>query len=203
MKDRDAVKAAALHQDSQRTGLGLRTFEAVLASESPIYDHPKSGTLRRAWPWQTTPPEMHKPDLARVAHHEAGHAVLLEWIGLDGMTATASPTSGLCNMPPGCLDNLPDPPPDSDGRLTATAASIFHGGIAAELIYLGTKWIGPIHYPKQVDYQRADAMLAPQFGRHASGAHAFAQRVALHVLADRWQRVRHIAGVLTERGVWP
>lgn len=178
----------------------MKILEAGLASESP---YPLPGTLRRCMGWQSVPTELHRPDLARVAHHEAGHAVLLEWLGLTGVTATATATKGLCTMPPGSLENLPDPPPDHDGRLAATAASIFHGGIVAELIYLGIPWRGPIYCPKQVDYQRADDMLCERFGRHSSAGHGYAQQVAMHILASRWDRVQHIAGVLVERGVWP
>lgn len=170
------------------------------ASGSPI-PYPHARTLRRAWPWQGIPPEMHRPDLVRVAHHEAGHVVLLEWIGLDGATASATPTSGLCFMP-ALPANCPDPGEDATGELAATAASIFHAGAMAELIHLGIKWTGPLFYPAQVDYQRADEMMLKRFGRHCSGAHGFAQCVALHVLAERWQRVREIANALVLRGVW-
>ena len=170
------------------------------ASGSPIY-YPHASTLRRAWQWQYAPPELHGPDLARVAHHEAGHVVLLEWIGLTGATATATPSNGWCIMPP-VPANCPDPGDDVTGELAATAASIFHAGAMAELLYLGIKWTGPLHYPKQVDFQRDDDMLLQRFGRLSSAGHGFAQRVALHVLAERWPRVREIADALVLRGVW-
>lgn len=144
---------------------------------------------------------MHQPDLIRVAHHEAGHVVLLEWIGLDGATASATPTSGLCLMPELPAD-CPEPGDDPTGELSATAASVFHAGAMAELIHLDIKWTGPLFYPQQVDYQRADEMLLKRFGRHSSAGHGFAQRVAMSVLAGRWQRVREIADALVLRGVW-
>ena len=39
-------------------------------------------------------------------------------------------------------------------------------------------------------------MLRPGFGCHASGAHAYAQQVALHVLQLRWADVEAIAAEL-------
>lgn len=97
---------------------------------------------------------------------------------------------------------LAEPPPDESGILAATAASVFHAGVAAELILAGVPWGGPIRYPHATDYQRADEMLQPVFGRHASGAHAYAQRVALCVLEARWGEVEAIAGELVRTGRW-
>ena len=171
------------------------------ASGSP-FPYPHARTLRRAWGWQSPLAEMHRPDLVRVAHHEAGHVVLLEWVGLDGATASATSTSGLCLMPALPADR-PDPGEDATGELAATAASIYHAGAMAELIYLGVKRTGPLFYPAQVDYQRAEAMLLPRFGSHSSAGHGFAQRVALHVLASQWPRVQKIARCLVKTGKWP
>jgi hypothetical protein len=144
---------------------------------------------------------MHRPDLARVAHHEAGHVVLLEWIGLTGATASATPSSGLCVMP-ALPASCPESGEDATGELAATAASIYHAGTMAELIHLGIMWTGPVFYPAQPDHQRAEAMLLPRFGRHSSAGHGFAQRVALHVLASRWVRVQEVAECLVKTGKW-
>ena len=185
--------------------LGQRTATDAPASfgaaSGSLIPYPHARTLRRAWHWQGTPAAMHGPDLVRVAYHEAGHVVLLEWIGLDGATASATPTSGLCFMPP-LPANCPDPGDDATGELAATAASIYHAGAMAELIHLGIKWTGPLFYPAQVDHQRAEAMLLQRFGRLSSAGHGFAQRVALHVLTERWPRVRQIADALVLRGIW-
>lgn len=164
-------------------------------------DYPRASTLRHCAPWTYPSGALLGPSLERVAHHEAGHVVLLEWLGVDGVVATATPTSGRCSFPLK-VDQLQEPGPDESGELCATAASSFHAGMAAELLFLGIPWAGPMFYPSQADYLHADDLLAPKFGRHASGAHAFAQRVALHVLSHRWERVREVANRLVLDGRW-
>jgi len=169
----------------------------------PVTQHefPIASGLRRCRGWQFVPPAMLCPSILRVSHHEAGHAVLLEWVGLDVCEATAEPSKGLCTFKP---PKIPDGHfgKDESGQLCATAAAVFHAGVIAELLCEGRSWKGPIFYPQQKDYQDADDMLCRSFGRHASGAHAFAQQVALHVLSARWDRVRQIADHLVENGRW-
>jgi hypothetical protein len=166
-----------------------------------IAPYPNLYSLKRCWPWQSAPSTV--PDLARIAHHEGGHIVMFEWLGLTtGLSATASPASGLAyhGVTPGVYHAGP---PDETGELTAMAASAYHGGLMAELILAGIDWRCPIHYPHESDYQRANDMLRDSFGNHSSAGHAFAQRVALHVLGSRWARVQEIADVLMRRGAWP
>lgn len=78
---------------------------------------------------------------------------------------------------------------------------MFHAGTAAELIQSGVPWSGPI-YRQHDDHHRAEALLCEVFGAHSSGAHAYAQRVALCVLAARWGAVEAIAGELMRAGEW-
>ncbi len=177
---------------------GLRTLKAGVVSKSP-FPYPAASSLRRAQQWQEPP--YSGPSLERVSYHEAGHIILFGWIGLDDIKATASPTSGRAFFPE-VFPPMKDTPPDQTGELAATAAAVFHAGIMAELLHCGHGWQGPIHYAMQTDYQAADDMLAPSFGRHASGAHSFAQRVALHVLSGRWQRVQEVAEHLIKNGRW-
>lgn len=178
------------------------TADAPLRSgcgESVTYSYPAPASLRRCWEWQDAPAQT--ADIARIAHHEAGHAVIGEWLGLPGIRATAEPTKGLMTH---SLDipGLSEPGPDESGVLAATAASLFHAGIAAEHIWLGLPWAGPILYPRQVDFQTAEAMLKPRFGTMSSAGHGYAQRVALAVLASRWERAQGIAAHLIQRGEW-
>lgn len=161
---------------------------------------PGSNTLRHASDWQVPP--RGGPCLVRLAHHEAGHIVLMELMGLTGLKAEATPTSGLAHWPQGVFDSMPDPEPDPSGIFAATAAAVFHAGLIAELLHKGVPWKGPIFYPEQSDYIRADDMLRGVFGRHASGAHAFAQKTALNVLIARWTRVQEVASHLVKHGVW-
>lgn len=170
------------------------------------HPYPAHATLRRAQPWQTRP---NLPDaLRQAAVHEAGHIVLMQWVGLLPPEATIAATddgrvTGEAHWPaPETFAQLPDPGPDESGVLAATAAAVFHAGIVAELIESGAPWAGPIHYADATDYQRADEMLRPAFGRHASGAHAYSQQVALHVLLAQWADVEAVAGELLRTGRW-
>ena len=67
---------------------------------------------------------------------------------------------------------------------------------------MGEPWAGPVFYPRQKDYVDAEQMLKPRFAGHSSGAHAFAQQVALHVLSGRWQRLCEVAEALMLNGTW-
>lgn len=166
-----------------------------------LYPYPTAASLRRAWAWQPQAPELKGPSLPRVAHHEAGHVVLMEFFGLIGVSAEASPISGRAFFPD-MWHELPEPCPDPSGELAATAAAVFHAGLAAELIFSGVVWCGPVLRLDAVDHQRAEGLLHESFGCHSSGGHAYAQRLALHVLQSRWGRVMEIAGELIERGTW-
>lgn len=161
---------------------------------------PSTSTLRRSCAWQTY--RRRGAHVERLAHHEAGHIALMEWLGLTGLKAEVSSTSGLAHWPPGVFESLPPPEPDPTGIWRATAASVYHAGVMAEMLHEGAAWSGPIWYADQTDYLRADDMLFATFGRHASGAHAFAQKVALNVLADRWDRVQEVAAHLVVHGAW-
>jgi hypothetical protein len=142
-------------------------------------------------------------NLVSIAHHEAGHIVALEWIGLSAtLSATATAKGGEARH--GILTGTyPAGPPEETGEITAAAASMFHAGLMAEMILASNVWTGPIHYPDESDYQRANDMLREAFGHCSSAGHAYAQRTALHVLSSRWARVQEVADVLVKRGAWP
>ncbi len=171
----------------------------------PPHPYPSTATLRRVQPWQTRPK---LPDpMRQAAVHEAGHIVLMQWVGLSPPKASIAAHDGLvsgeAHWPAReTFAQLPDPSPDESGVLAATAAAVFHAGVMAEVLESGTPWIGPIHYAYATDYQRADEMLRPTFGCHASGGHAYAQQVALHVLQVRWAVVETVAGELLRSGCW-
>lgn len=165
-----------------------------------IIPAPTSHSIKRCWPWQSQPGIVR--DLVSLSHHEAGHIVLFEWFGLSaGLRATVTPTGGLAYH--GILPGVyPAGPPDESGEIVAAGASAFHAGLMAELIVAGIVWSGPIHYPHESDFQRANDMLRESFGNCSSAGHAFAQRTALHVLTTRWARVKEISDVLVRRGEW-
>ena len=54
--------------------------------------------------------------------------------------------------------------------------------------------------PRQTDHQMSEMMLAPIFGHNTSCGHAYAQRMALHVLSHRWERVCEVAQGLMRHG---
>lgn len=155
--------------------------------------------LRRVLSWTSLPER--RPGIARMAHHEAGHVVYLEWLGIFGTSATATPTSGLTHLPEIQNPQRPEPE-DASGEITAQAAAAFHAGLMAEMLYARDKWTAPIRYPAHDDFCRADDLLSTKFGRHSSAAHAYSQCFALRILASRWERVRQIAGQLILSGTW-
>lgn len=176
-----------------------------LPHSMPPHPYPCTATLRRVQPWQARPK---LPDpMRQAAVHEAGHIVLMQWVGLSPPEASIAAhddrVSGEAHWPAReTFAQLPDPSPDESGVLAATAAAVFHAGVMAEVLESGTHWTGPIHYAYATDYQRADEMLRPAFGCHASGGHAYAQQVALHVLQTRWADVEAVAGELLRSGRW-
>lgn len=166
-----------------------------------IIPAPNPRSLKRCWPWQFRPAMVR--NLVSIAHHEAGHIVALEWVGL-GPTLSAWATSkqgaAYHGIKPG---TYADGPPDESGEITAAGASMFHAGLMAELLLAGLAWTGPIYYPRESDYQRANDMLREAFGHCSSAGHAYAQRTALHIVSSRWPRVMEIARDLIECGEWP
>lgn len=172
----------------------------TLAGDLPKFPTPSS--LRRTWPWQPH----HRPAqcLRTVAIHEAGHHVIAEWLGLEVTSTTATATHGLTNWTADFSAAAATLPPDLDDQrvLVGTAVSLLHAGVVAERLAAGLPLDGAIYYPDQVDFQMAETMLKPTFGAMSSAAHGYAQRVAVHVLHGRWDRVREVAQVLIERGEW-
>lgn len=163
---------------------------------------PHTDTMRKSWSWQMM--TRRGPWKQRLAAHEAGHIVVMEMLlGLNaGLKAEISAAGGVAHWPENTFKSIGEPEPDPSGVWAATAASVFHAGAIAELLHEGATWRGPIFYPEQSDYTCSNEMLRPVFGNHASGAHAFAQKVALNVLTDRWDRVQEIAAHLVEHGQW-
>lgn len=182
-----------------------RSDPATYPPSMPPHPYPCTATLRRVQPWQARPK---LPDpMRQAAVHEAGHIVLMQWVGLSPPEASIAAhdgrVSGEAHWPAlETFAQLPDPSPDESGVLAATAAAVFHAGVMAEVLESGTPWIGPIHYAYATDYQRANEMLRPAFGCHASGGHAYAQQVALHVLRSRRAEVEAVAGELLRSGRW-
>ncbi len=165
---------------------------------------PSPRTLRYVAPWIGRPVFFDRRRQAAV--HEAGHVVVMRWVGLPSagasITSTSEGTTGEAAWPEKrFFAELPDAPDDDDGRLAASAASVFHAGVVAELIDDGGKLTGPITYCG-TDYTRADEMLRERFGHHASGAHYYSQRVAECVLRERWAEVEAIASQLLSTGRW-
>jgi len=171
------------------------------ASDEPIHHIPElPRNIRRVFLWAGLP--CREPGITRMAHHEAGHIVFLEWLGITGASATATPTNGLTHLPE--IKRTPEKaePEDATGEITAQAAAMFHAGLMAELLYAGVKWIAPIRYPEHDDYCRADDLLSTRFGRNSSGAHAYSQCFALRILGARWDRVAAVARTIEHSGAW-
>lgn len=108
-------------------------------SKSINFYLPSTNTLRRARTWQTV--TRRGPWKPRLAHHEAAHVVMMEWLGLStGLKAEIGHACGATHWPPGTFDSLAEPQPDPSGIWAATAASVYHAGLIAELLHSGTPW---------------------------------------------------------------
>jgi hypothetical protein len=162
---------------------------------------PLESDLRRVWPLAEVPKELVGPSLERIAHHEAGHIVMMEWLGVLPAEATATESTGAARFDPEQFDQ-DEHPTDYDRPLAAAqAASMFHAGIVAELIHAGLPWRGVTIRMQSQDWRHAHRILAPHFGHGLSG-HGFSQRTALAVLTHRWARVQEIANQITTSGRW-
>ena len=162
---------------------------------------PPPADLRRIHALVETPPELRGPSLARTAHHEAGHVVLMEWCGLTPTGASATEREGLARWDLSEIEADDDQVAYDRPLAAAQAAAVMHAGIVAELIHAGLPWTGVLYRPRSQDWKLACLLLAPHFGAGLAG-HGFAQRVALGVLTHHWPRVQEIAAELIERGTW-
>ncbi|TYC62091.1 hypothetical protein ETQ85_00595 [Zoogloea oleivorans] len=164
------------------------------------YPFPRDDEVRRVWPFALVPEEIKTSSLALTAYHEAGHVVLLEWVGFDVKQAVAAKGEGAT------LFDRPSERATAVGIVSpneahhAGAAALAHAGICAELIYAGAPWQG-VTKRNDSDWQLAHDMLFPIFGGSSAG-HGYAQRVALSVLTQNWGRVVQIAGELMKSGSW-
>lgn len=168
------------------------------------YPHPPYTDLRSLWPLADLPAEIRGSDLARIAHHEAGHAVVLDWAGIATAGSTVTERGGVINIDLARVnsDAATDTNQDYDHTLAAAhLAACWHAGIVAELLYTGQPWRGITVRMNSADWSTARLILAPHFGTGLAG-HGFAQRTALAVLSERWGRVEEIAAELIERGTW-
>jgi len=162
---------------------------------------PPVADLRRIHPIVEIPPAMRGPSLERTAHHEAGHVLLMEWLGLTPTGASATAGSGLAQW------ELPEIDPDDDQGsydrplAAAQAAAVMHAGVVGELIHANLPWTGVLYRPRSQDFKLAAQLLAPHFGAGLAG-HGFSQRTAYAVLTHHWPRVQQIAARLIECGTW-
>ena len=166
---------------------------------------PNAADLRRVWPFHEAPRVTAKtPDVARiVAHHEAAHVIVAQWCGLDVREAESSDQGGFMQL---ALDQPlddQDAPPPAEGRPLAACmlAAMCHAGVIAELLLAGRPLKGVTARMGSQDWENACRALSLHFAPGLAG-HGYAQRIALHVLSDRWDRVQQLADHLLECGNW-
>lgn len=166
-----------------------------------IHRAPDPSDLRRVWAWQPCPWGGGPADMQAIAWHEAGHAVYAHWIGIGMRRVELREGGGNCYAV--ALDfSATVQPEDAAGEIRATAAGLFHAGLAAELLHAGLPWRGPVARPLQSDHERAELMLAPGFGVRTVAGHAYAQLQAMHALSAHWRDVCSIAQTLLQSGEW-
>lgn len=146
--------------------------------------------------WRAANPE------AAIAAHEAGHAVLMRAHGVPGIHASLAHDrmSGEVTHTAASVTRDDAPATVRIERLAALGlGTIFHAGIAAELLLWGGAVDGEVYLPETSDHTRAAAAFGDLFPRHP---HAFCQALARHVLAAAWPQVEAIAAELQASGEW-
>ena len=157
---------------------------------------PRADSIRFVCLWEPLPKL--KPTRLNLAHHEAGHIIFLEWLGIETQGAEIGSKGGLTHITPN--NSTPQLQPDTDGIATAIGAACYHAGLMAELLFAGHEPpSGPMRYASS-DFAKADSMLSECFFGGRSGAHFYAQRYAGHVLSNRWARVQEVARHLDSYG---
>lgn len=154
------------------------------------------------WPLASVPRAIQGRDLARIAHHEAGHIVLMEWAGLVPLDAIATEEGGMARFDPLQVTSDAEAHEYNRPLAAAQAASVFHAGIVAELIYAGLPWQGLTVRLNSSDWSKAQTLLQPHFGTVGGAGHGYAQRLALAVLTREATRLNEIAVQLVACGEW-
>jgi hypothetical protein len=187
---------------------------AMLAADGTAMDSPDAGVspvrrihppriedLRRVYPRRNPSSILGPHTRARTAHHEAGHIVLFEWVGLRPTAAEINHQGGTASFCPESVGTGSDRS-DPDGKVSAMAASVLHAGLAAELLFEGIDPSRVLYLRDDDDTEKAGVFLSDHFGPHCTGAHWYAQRFAMHLLSESWPRVSEIANHLLEHGTW-
>lgn len=190
---RPAADAQCLPKRSERV---TSTHDGII--DPDFYPLPDFAKVNRVWGWQRRP-QTDAAGATVLAYHEAGHAVIAEAFGWNGVSAWQDGERGECVTAP--ADPQASPPAFSPAQ-AALLAVYPHAGLVAEQIFSGRAWAGPIGVFESVDFAQAEALLAPHFGLKNSGAHYYAQRYAANILAARWGRAREIAAHLEKHGTW-
>lgn len=141
-----------------------------------------------------------------IAHHEAGHAVLMLALGITGIRARLFDDGSrgeVIPQPPATpLEPLPRLPLAIEQANAIWCAAVFHAGVEAELLAggfnapPGTEW----RDRTTSDFVRADAALGDLFFR--GRPHGFAKATARAVLSRNRESLDTIARRLIDAGEW-
>ena len=151
---------------------------------------------------ESVPAALRRRELVSIAHHEAGHVVLMEWCGIPVRNASVDQRgNGVANMATLEADDSNPDPSYNRPRALAHIAAVYHAGIMAEMLYLDLPWRGITARLSSTDWESASFFLR-QFSGGGLAGHGFAQLTARAVLSRNWGRVEAISTVLLENGVW-
>lgn len=140
-----------------------------------------------------------------IAHHEAGHAVLMLALGVSDIRARLADDGSRGEVIPQRPDTPPELPPLPLAIEQANAiwcAAVYHAGVEAELLAggfhaaMGTEWRGRA----TSDFEQADAALGALFFR--GRPHGFAKATARAVLSRNREALDSIARCLIDAGEW-
>lgn len=170
------------------------------------YSYPRIEEAHRIHPFTSLPVELEQIDLNRACWHEAGHAVVAEWLGFNPTFVRVAEEGGQTILAEGPIpDWVPEEVIDcverADGSIALMIAALWHAGVAAELLHEGIPWTGVVARHDSTDWINACDVLEALHWPPGAG-HGYAQRIALWVLSERWERVAAIAAHLSEHRGW-
>jgi hypothetical protein len=131
-------------------------------------------------------------DARSIAHHEAGHAVVLDCIGMPISRIEASPTRGQVSIDIEAVRRCSEVPMDDAAKERAACqlAAGYMAGLQAELILHDIRPGGMV-LPDDHDHRAARTILCEVCGTAISLG--YCQLLARHFLTTNWPNVQRLA----------
>lgn len=159
--------------------------------------HPPARFMRRAYPLAAMPSYEWRADV--IAHHEAGHAVFCEMVGIPYTAIEMEADKGRVHLDNEAIQAAPQTLLTDHEKEHATCliVAMYCAGLQAELLLLGLPLDG-VMLPDDTDHREARRRLMEQFG--SITPLGYCQHVARAALSRRWGRVKQLAAQLLQEG---